>query len=164
MSETEMTLATFEAEHADLHAQVFKAGRAEGEKAERDLFAELVAACGDDSALAVECFAGGKSATDALKMRNEKLAAELKAEREKPAKKPADTGDPAHAEFADDQDKKKGKDETDDPTEQTEAEQRESFKKSKVLQAEFGDDEEAYIAYLKADDNGQVKIQNRSRG
>lgn len=159
MSEKEMTLAIFKVEHAELYDQVFKTGKAEGEKSGHDLFAEIVLACGDDHGLAIKCYSENKSAMEAMKLRNEKLAADLKAAREAAPQKPTD---PAEGEFADDQAKAaEAKAKAANPAEQTEAEQRESFKRSKDLQDEFGGDEDAYIAYLKAEASGQVKVRGR---
>jgi len=158
-TKTEMTLASFKSEHTDLYGQVFEAGRTEGKKTEQDLFAAIVTACGDDHELAIKCYSEGKTAMEALKMRNEKLAVELKAAKEASARHAPDA-DPAEAEFADDQAKKAGA-KSKDPAEQTEAEQRETFQRSKELQAEFGGDENAYIAFLKAEADGRAKVQGR---
>ncbi len=78
-----LTLETFKAENPALHQTIFAAGQAEGIKTEKERFAALHKACGDDTNLLAECFAAGMTVAEALTKRNEKLAADLKAEREK---------------------------------------------------------------------------------
>jgi hypothetical protein len=111
-----MTPEQLKQDHPDCHAAVFAAGQAAGEKLQTDRFAAVRTACGEDAALACECFAAGMDKAASLEKRNATLAeavasrdrqiAELSAQ--KPAaSQPASTTtvakvDPAAAEFSDD--------------------------------------------------------------
>lgn len=165
-----MTIESFKADHSDLHAEVFNKGKADGEKAERDLFARIVEACGDDKAMAVQCFTDGKTPEEALQMRNDKLAkdnAELtvklsKASTEKTA--PEKKVDPAKTEFSDDAGNQPEKLSADN---QTEKQLRESFANDVKLQEEFGDDkegEDSYVAFVKNQKAGNAKIFGEKQG
>lgn len=83
-----LTAESFAAEQPQRFTPLRDAAYAEGQKAEQSRFAALQKACGDDHALAAECFAANMTVTDALTRRNEKLSAELKAANEKLAAKP----------------------------------------------------------------------------
>jgi len=162
MTEKQLTVESFKADESEIFGKIFEQGKAEGEKAERKLFDDICEACGNDHELAVRCYSEGKSAMEAMKMRNEKLAAELETAKEASERMIAEKVDPAEGEFADDQAKAAAaKAKADDPAEQTEVEQRESFKKSKDLQAEFSGDEDAYITFLKVEASGQAKVKGR---
>jgi len=101
-----LSAETFAAEYPDLHGKVTASAKAEGEKEARQAFAKIVEACGDDTALAVQCFADGKSEIDALKVRNEKLADENKkfAAAGKPNKPQGEGTQTAEQEFSDEAD------------------------------------------------------------
>lgn len=94
-----LTLEAFQAEHP----QIYQAAHAAGVQAERQRFAALQKACGDDVALAAECFAAGLDVAEALGKANEKLALEAKSLREQlaahPPTPPADPVAAARAEF-----------------------------------------------------------------
>jgi len=153
---TKLTLEQFKADNAELHEQIFSAGRAEGEKAERDTFAELKKVCGDDDALLVECYSEGKSVTEALQMRATKAEALNKELAEKLSKQPAAGDkqkiDPAAQEFSDkaiEPGKEKGKF---DEAEATDEQLKEHFGKTKDLQDKFSC-AEAYIAFVRHPEN-----------
>ncbi len=95
-----LTVETFKAENPALHQTIFEAGQAAGIQIEKARFAALQKACGDDTGLLAECFAAGLTVADTLAKRNERLVAELKAEREKNhAAAPANVVAAATAEF-----------------------------------------------------------------
>ena len=157
--ETEqMTVEKFAELHPDIRKQVFDAGMAEGEKKERDLFKELRAACGDDKELVVTCFAEGKTAVEALKMRAEKAektSAELTSKMAKLSEKRID---PAKTEFSDTA-TEPGKGEKFDEKTATDDQLKEHFAESKDIQDEFklgGVD--AYVAFKRKEDEGRVHI------
>lgn len=96
-----LTKETFAEQYPDIRTAVFADGKAEGSKAERDRFARLKEACGDDSELLVKCFAENMDTAQAQAARIEKLTAE-KADLTKKLSeaKPAGTkADPAVSEF-----------------------------------------------------------------
>ena len=157
--ETEqMTVEKFAELHPDIRKQVFDAGMAEGEKKERDLFKELRAACGDDKELVVTCFAEGKTAVEALKMRAEKAektSAELTSKMAKLSEKRID---PAKTEFSDTA-TEPGKGEKFDEKTATDDQLKKHFAESKDIQDEFklgGVD--AYVAFKRKEDEGRVHI------
>jgi hypothetical protein len=78
----EMTLATFQAEHPDLYAEVFRAGQAAGEKAILERLDAISKLAPDDPAFVVEQFAKGASLDQAKDVLIAKLTEAL-------AKKPA---------------------------------------------------------------------------
>lgn len=71
----EMTAEVLKDQYAETHAQVLAEGRAAGMAAEKERFAALQKACGEDTALLAECFASGLTTAEALQKRNEKLIA-----------------------------------------------------------------------------------------
>jgi len=98
-----MTTARLEAEFADVHTEVLKTGHEAGAATERQRFADLQTACGDDSDLMVQCFAEGKTVSDAQQMRIDRLETDntaLKAAAKPGQKATTQTsGDPAITEF-----------------------------------------------------------------
>jgi hypothetical protein len=94
-----MTVETFQAEHADLYEQILAAGRAAGAAGEKERFAAIAKACGDDAALAADCFAAGMTVTEALTKCNAKLSEALAAANQKLAGHTKTPVDPAKAEF-----------------------------------------------------------------
>jgi len=66
--------------YPEFHSEIFAAGKtegiAEGQQTERELFATLKKACGDDHELLVQCYGEGKTAADAMQLRVEKLEKE----------------------------------------------------------------------------------------
>lgn len=97
-----LTAATLQADHPDLYQEIFQAGV----QSETERFVALKGACGDDAELLVQCFAAGKSVTEAQGARIEKLSAantaltaKLQAAptKSEPGRAPED---PAVAEFA----------------------------------------------------------------
>jgi len=149
------SVESFAVLYPDLYAEILANSKAEGQKAERDLFTSLKDACGDDHELLVECFSEGKTAEEAMKLRVDKLEKEKTQLSEKVTefqkKKPVD---PAMTEFTDGStppgEKEKGKG--------NEEAWKQEFNDSADLQAEFGGDVEAYIAFKKADATGNVRI------
>ncbi len=97
-----MTVEKLKSEFTEVHTDVFTAGQADGAEGERARFKTLQQACGDDTELLVQCFAEGKSETDALKLRNERLATKLAAASKQAAAPAAaqPSVDPAVVEFA----------------------------------------------------------------
>ncbi|MEN6424023.1 MAG: hypothetical protein ABFE13_01570 [Phycisphaerales bacterium] len=84
---TALTAESLQTEHPVLFKAVRDTAFAEGQAAERDRFAALQKACGDDHALLAECFASPTMTTaDALAKRTEKLTAENARLREQLAK------------------------------------------------------------------------------
>jgi len=147
--------------YPEFHKEILAVGRAEGKKEERALFATLKDACGDDHELLIQCFDEGKTATEAMKLRAEKLEKEKTQLNEtitklKKAKTPVEA---AQVEFSD---------EATPPGEQTEtgtadeAALKAEFAASADLQAEYGGDVKAYIAFKKADAEGQVRIAHQN--
>jgi hypothetical protein len=131
MSEKEkaaLTLETFKADHGDLYNQIVASAKADAVKAEQTRFASMKSACGEDVALAAECFAAGLTVPDALTKRNEKLASQLKAANELLAKAATVAADPvarATAEFKA------------QPAPQTEMEKAAKFDEAKATDAEL---------------------------
>lgn len=169
--EITMDKVKFAAEHPDLLKQVqdeavaaFKAtaakeasdakaaGLADGVKAEKERFGKFCERFKDDAAFCVEQFNAGKSLDEATVAYAEKLKVELAKSKEQ---KPADKKDPATTEFTDTQTAPAAP-----AVPSNEAEMKAKFEKDKALQEEFGD-VNTYIAYLKADANGQVSQPKR---
>ncbi len=95
-----MTADRLRSEFTDVHGEILDTGKAEGARAELERFKTLQAACGDDTALLVECFADGKSEIDALKLRNERLASQLtEVSKQTASSEPQTPTDPAITEF-----------------------------------------------------------------
>ena len=143
--------------YPEFHAEILVVGMDKGKKEEHDLFTALKEACGDDHELLVQCFGEGKTAAEAMKLRVEKIEKEKTqltatvAELQK--KKPA--VEAARTEFTD---------EATPPGEQTEtgsaddAALKAEFAASEDLQAEYGNDVDAYVAFKKNDAAGNVRI------
>jgi len=165
MADTEETQTVIEIEsvesfaelYPEFHKEILAVGLAKGQKQERDLFAELKEACGDDHELLVQCFSEGKTAAEAMKLRADKLGkknAQL-AEKVTELQKAKPAVEAARVEFTD---------EAKPPGEQTEtgsadeAALKAEFAASADLQNEYGRDVEAYIAFKKADADGRVRI------
>jgi hypothetical protein len=135
LSIMDLTAENF-AEHCpDIRTKIFDQGKAAGEKAERTLFTELKAACGENHALLVECFSEGKSVTDALKLRAEQAEAGKVASDKKLTALQQEHIDPATQEFTDAAPAPGA--ETPAAGEGDEASWRLEFKASKELQDEF---------------------------
>lgn len=159
MSE-EMTKDTFAEEHPDIHSQIY----ADGEKAERDLFAELKEVCGADLELLVQCFEEGKSKEETLELRSEKQekaitelkakVEELQTETKVEVKEEKEKVSPAKAEFSDQAPEVN--------TEKTDPEfaWREKYPNSKVPVDKFRT-EESYLAFCKADAKGLISIHKK---
>jgi hypothetical protein len=156
----------FAEQYPEFHEEIFAAGKAEGltegKKTERDLFASLQEACGDDHELLVKCYSEGKTTADAVKLRVQKLETEKTQLSEKVTelqnkKKPVEA---ARTEFTDESTPPGGtKDGKDNKNE--EAWKRE-FSESADLQAEFGGNVDAYVAFKKADKDGRVRIAHQT--
>lgn len=78
-----LTINELKESSPDVYNAVLAEGRTAGETAAAERFAAIAKACGDDAALACECFAAGKTDAEALAARNDKLTAALAAERQK---------------------------------------------------------------------------------
>jgi len=155
------TVKIFAENYPKLHAEIFAAGKTEGEEEVKGnakaAFAALQESCGDDHELLVQCFTENKTPAEAAKMRAEKLGkknTELTAQvKELKNEKPA--VDPAQTEFSD---------QATAPGEQTETGPaddealKKEFAASADLRSEFGNDIKAYIAFKKADADGQVRL------
>ena len=166
-TETEITSVEIFAErHPELHNELFEKakaeGIAEGRQAEHDLITALQEACGDDNELMVQCYNEGKTADEAQKLRVAKLEkantqlSEKNAELAK-AKKPVE---PAVTEFTDES-TPPGGDEKGKGNKNEEAWKQE-FAASEALQAEYGNDVNAYVAFKKADADGRVRIAHQT--
>lgn len=131
----DLTAETFAKVCPSIHTEIFDQGKATGEKAERDLFAQLKDACGDNHALTVQCFIEGKSVTDALKMRAEQAESRTTKLTSENAKLRAQSVDPAEQEFSDSAPTPGST--AEDQGEGTEASWRLAFAASTDLQAEF---------------------------
>lgn len=158
---TPMTADRLKTEFAAVHQEVFAAGQAGGQKAERDRFAALQTACGDDAELLVKCFAAGMTTGQAQAARIEKLTA-TNAELSKRLTESAPTGsqgrvDPAVAEFRN-QRPGEAVEKFDEAT-ATDEQLKTRFAASRDLQTEFGD-VESYVAFVQADRAGKVRIKN----
>ena len=68
-----MTVEIFAEQHPDVSQQVFDKGKADGEKAERDLFAGLEKVCGEDKELLIHCYKEGLEVSEAQEMFTAKL-------------------------------------------------------------------------------------------
>jgi len=147
-----VTLESFEKDQPEIFKQIFDKGKADGEKKERDLFTKLVEACGDDAGLTIEMYKSGKMPEEAMAERNKRLAEANKKLAEQLSKKAAEKVDPAKIEFSDEQKKSAAEKQTEDKTDD---ELKAEFAASKDLQEEFGI-VDAYLAYIKAEKNGQV--------
>ncbi len=151
MTVADMTIETFAAARADLHTAIVEKSRAEGATAEKERFAGIVKACGDDHALAIKCFTEGKSPTEAMSLRNEALTAantELAATNAELAGNQESGVDPAEQEFRDGAPAPGT--ETSAAGEGDEASWRLAFAASKELRAEFRmGGVEAYIETMK---------------
>ena len=157
------SVESFAEQYPELHAELFEqgktAGLAEGQKAERALFAGLKEACGDDHELLVQCYGEGKTAAEAMKLRVEKIEKEKAQLSEKVTElqNKKQRVDPAVTEFTDGagapggKEKGKGDEET----------WKQEFSASEDLQAEFGD-VKSYVAFKKADAAGNVRIAHRA--
>ena len=86
---TVLTAESFKAEHSEVYQAVFEAGKAEGLQAEKNRFAALKQACGEDRELLVTAFAEGRDESWALREANGRLSTRLKAAHEQLAKPPA---------------------------------------------------------------------------
>jgi len=145
---------------------VFVAGKAEGEKKEREYFKSLEGVIDGDNDLLVECYSNGKTEIEAVKMANEKLKkanAELAEKATKQSAENLETDptpkpklDPAKQEFSDQQ-KPKVKTETSEGR-MTDAQLTEEFNNSKELQDEFGGNIKSYIAFKKKEAEGRVRL------
>lgn len=164
MAKTELTLETFKADHTELHDTVFGRGKAEGEKAERDLFASITKAC-PDAAIAATCFIEGKSPQEAkdafndseitkLRDKNAKLADDLKTANENKGKK----NDPADGEFAASDDASEEDNVGENDGDKTDEQLKKKFADDKKLQSEFGGSFEDYASFVKMESDGRVNI------
>ena len=176
-----MKIEELKQQHPELYQQVFDAGVEDGRKQTRQQFKEVAEACGDDHDLAVQAFSENKSAAEALKLRCDKQASELKARDEKIAelqKKAAEGAEAsggraadeqeevetAESEFSDDVLKNKSagkvpgkKGGPADFSAMTETQLKEHYEKTAELQDEFlevGD----FVAFVKAQKAGKVDI------
>jgi hypothetical protein len=158
-----LTVETFKAENPALHQTVFAAGQAEGTKLEKERFAALQKACGDDAVLLTQCFAGGLSLAETLQKANEKLAAGLKAAQEKLATRPLSTIDAATAEFKSQPAPKMEAERNAaqfDEARATDEQLKSHFEATSDLRDQFLAVED-YVAFVHADREGHAKILNR---
>lgn len=112
MSDKALTIEEFQAASPELYDRIIEKGKADGETAERKLFAEVLEAAGDDFELACDCYKEGLTKEEALAKANEKLRAELAAKAEAQAAEEASTDgdtqatrDAAEQQFSDDADR-----------------------------------------------------------
>jgi len=160
---TEITsLEMLKEAYPELCGEMLAEGRSEGQEAAEEIFASLKEACSDDHELVVQCFSEGKSIEEARQLRIEKLqkANTQLSEKNTELEKKKQRVDPAENEFSDGAnppgDKQKGK------GDKNEEALRQEFAASEALQAEFGDDVEAYVAFKKADAEGRVQIAHQT--
>lgn len=110
----ELTVEQVKTEFGEVFNEIMEAGRAEGAKNEKDRFAALKTACGDDSELLVKCFAEGLTTAQAQEKRIEKLSAERDEAQKKVAElkaNPQQQPDPAVPEFNNQSESQAGSDE-----------------------------------------------------
>jgi len=150
-----ITKETFASQYPDIRTAVSAegqaAGKAEGEKAERDRFARLQEACGNDSELLVKCFAENMDTGQAqaalivkLSAANAELAKKLG--ENKPAEKKAD---PAVSEFNNQPDPEhKSADDKFDESKATDAQLKDRFTATQDIQDRFSS-AEAYVAAVR---------------
>lgn len=161
---TEITSAEVFAQlYPEFHSEIFTAGKTdgiaegltEGQKTKRALFAALKDACGDDHELLIQCYSENKTAAEAMKLHVEKLEKEKTQLGEKVTelRKQKPAVEAARTEFTDES-TPPGKEEEETGDEKT---WKEEFVGSKDLQAEFGNDVKAYIAFKQADADGKVR-------
>jgi hypothetical protein len=158
-----LTVETFKAENPALHQTIFVSGQAEGTKLEKERFAALQKACGDDAVLLTQCFAGGLSLAETLQKANEKLAAGLKAAQEKLATRPLSTIDAATAEFKSQPAPKMEAERNAaqfDEARATDEQLKSHFEATSDLRDQFLAVED-YVAFVHADREGHAKILNR---
>lgn len=144
--------------YPEFHDEILAAGVSEGKKEERDLFAALQEACGDDHELVVQCFNEGKTAEEAMKLHIEKLGKEKTQLSEKVTElqKEKKRVEPAVTEFTDEATQPGG--EGEGKENKNEEAWKQEFSESADLQAEYGGDVNAYVAFKKADSAGRVRI------
>jgi len=164
----EMELITMEQlteDRPDLAAELMASGVDKGMKETRELFGEFAEKFGDDPVLCIEQFKKGASIEEATAAQNEKLKASneamAKAAKEAAAKAAATNANAnaAEQEFSDEQtetDSSHG----DGSQLKGEAKWKDEFSKSEDLQGQFKT-EEAYIAFKKHDEAGEVHIAGR---
>ncbi len=158
------SVESFAEQYPDLHAELFEqgktAGLADGQKAERDLFAGLKEACGDDNELLVKCYGEGKTAAEAMKLHIEKIEKEKTQLTEKVTElqKVKSRVDPAVTEFTDKATPPGGE----EKGKVSEEAWKQEFSASEDLRAEFGDNVDAYVAFKKADEEGSVRIAHQA--
>jgi len=155
------SVESFAEQYPELHAELFEKGKtegiAEGQKTERDLFAALKDACGDDHELLIQCYSENKTAAEAMKLHVEKLEKEktqlgekvTELRKQKPAVEAAQT------EFSDEGAAPGEQTETGSANEET---LKKEFATSADLQSEFGGDVKAYIAFKQADADSRVRL------
>jgi len=146
---TNMTLAELTGENfstvlPEIYNQVLIKGKAEGEQAGKQRFADLQKVCGDDAALIVQCLSEGKTAADAASLRMIKLQAETKRLAEENAALKAKRIDPAVPEFSDTA-PAPGTSGKFDEAKATDAQLKEHFAQTQDLKDRFSS-AEAYIA------------------
>lgn len=147
----ELTAETFASEYPELHKEVTEAAKAEGVKETKELFGKFAEKFGDDPAFCIEQFKAGVSMEQAVETENAKLKKEAE-------KKGSAVVDPAKTEFSDEQQPEKNKMEN---GKKTDEQLNEEFEKSEELKTEFGEAKN-YIAYVRAEENGQVGTGSRS--
>jgi len=147
MTLAELTVENFPTVLPEIYNQVLIKGKAEGEQAGKQRFAELQKVCGDDAALIVQCLAEGKTAADASSLRMIKLQAETKRLAEENAALKAKRIDPAVSEFSD-QAPAPGTSGKFDEAKATDAQLKEHFAATQDLQDRFSS-AGAYVAYVR---------------
>lgn len=100
-TKVELTAEKFAAEYPDLHGELVKSAKAEGETKQLERFKEIVEVCGDDHELAATLFVEGKDKNEALSAKNKKLTDQLAASQTQTSAN--ETVDPAVQEFSDKQ-------------------------------------------------------------
>jgi len=107
--ETEQfTVETFAEQYPEIYSVIVEQARNEGHEMERQSFADLEKACGDDSALLVNCYKQNQTSQQALEQRLAKLENENKQLQDKMSKAKGSTvPDPAYQEFSDSEQKQK---------------------------------------------------------
>lgn len=149
-----ITKETFAAQYPDIRTAIFAegqtAGKAEGEKAERERFARLQKACGADSELLVKCFAenmdtGQAQAALIVKLSAANTALEKKLSEIKPVEKKVD---PAVNEFNNQPGTEHKAADKFDEAKATDAQLKEHFAATQDIQDRFSSPE-SYIAAIR---------------
>ena len=150
LSIEDLTLDQFQENCGDLYAQIVQIGEDNGVTIERDRFAELREACGEDYELLAKCFAEGKTVNETLKLCNAKLQTALKKKTEVATEAAKSPDDLARQEFSDTEEQQQSAAQSQEFDEKsaTDEQLKKRFAEVQELQDKFtGAD--AYVSYVR---------------